>query len=393
LFLYYRIIEWWAGAALSGLLNRNGELFVKITHIEPMLIALPYEHGAPKPTLSTAATRTLMDAVYLRVDTDEGITGWGEAFGFGSCPITLQAAKIVVAPMAIGRDPTDVASLMGELHRRFQSMALNGPVRYALSGLDIALWDIAGKIAGQPIHRLLGGDGSRTRLPVYASLLRTQNPIDVAKISAEAASRGYRHIKLHERTIEEVAAARDAVGNDIALMLDTNCHWGPEQAIQMARDLEAYDLMWLEEPVFPADDFDALARIRLDGGIPIAAGENLGTLNDLCRIVEAGAVDYVQPDVTKFGGITEMWKAVQFAADTDVAFEPHSPFYGPGLIATQHIVAAMEADAMCEFYFCDLAASPMGDAIKSVDGFMNVPQGPGLGVDVDEQVIAEYRIG
>jgi D-galactarolactone cycloisomerase len=366
---------------------------MKITHIEPMLIALPYDHGAPKPTLSTGAPRTLMDAVYVRVDTDEGITGWGEAFGFGSCPITLEAARIVVAPLAVGRDPTDIATLMSDLHRRLQSMALNGPVRNALSGLDIALWDIAGKIAGQPIHRLLGGDGRRTRLPVYASLLRMQNPAHVAKVSAEAASRGYRHIKLHERTIEEVAAARDAVGPDVALMLDTNCHWDVEQAIQMARGLQPYDLTWLEEPVSPADDFDALARIRREGGIPVAAGENLGTLNELRRMVAAGAVDFVQPDVTKFGGITEMWKAVQFCAGQPVAFEPHSPLYGPGLIATQHIVAAMEADAMCEFYFCDLGASPMGDAINSVDGFMAVPQGPGLGVEVDEQVIDQYRIG
>jgi L-alanine-DL-glutamate epimerase-like enolase superfamily enzyme len=366
---------------------------VKITHIEPMLIGLPYDHGAPKPTLSTGATRTLMDAVYIRVDTDEGITGWGEAFGFGSCPITLEAARIMVAPMAVGRDPTDVAAFMGDLHRRLQSMALNGPVRYALSGLDIALWDIAGKKAGQPIHHLLGNKGGRDRVPVYASLLRTQNPAHVAKICAEATSRGYRHIKLHERTIEEVAAARDAVGANVALMLDTNCHWSPDEAIQMAQDLRQYDLTWLEEPVYPADDFDALARIRREGGIPVAAGENLGTLNDLRRIVGAGAVDFVQPDVTKFGGITEMWKAVEFTADQPVAFEPHSPLYGPGLIATLHILAAMEADAMCEFYFCDLGASPMGDAILAVDGFMAVPQGPGLGIEVDERVIETYRIG
>ena len=366
---------------------------MKITHIEPMLIALPYDHGAPKPTLSTGATRTLMDAVYIRVDTDAGITGWGEAFGFGSCPITLEAARIMVAPLALGRDPTDIATLMDDLLRRLQSMALNGPVRYALSGLDIALWDIAGKIAGQPIHRLLGGEGTRTRLPVYASLLRMQNPAYVAKVSAEVASRGYRHIKLHERTVEDVAVARDAVGASLALMLDTNCHWNPDDAVDMARRLRDYDLMWLEEPVSPADDFEALARVRRDGGIPVAAGENLGTLNDLKRMVAAGAVDFVQPDVTKFGGITEMWKAVQFAADQDVTLEPHSPLYGPGLVATQHIVAAMEADAMCEFYFCDLAASPMGDAIRSVDGFMAVPQGPGLGVEVDEQVIEKYRIG
>jgi L-alanine-DL-glutamate epimerase-like enolase superfamily enzyme len=364
---------------------------MKITHIEPMLIELPYEHGAPKPMLGTGATRTMMDAVYIRVDTDEGITGWGEAFGFGACRIAHAAAKMVVAPLAIGRDPTDVSALMADLHHRLQGMSLNGPVRFALSGLDIALWDIAGKIAGQPIHRLLGGKGKRTRIPVYASLMRMQNAADVAKVSAEAAARGYRHIKLHERTVEAVAAAREAVGPDVALMLDTNCSWSPDEAVEMARRMQDHDLFWLEEPVSPPDDFDGLARVRRDGGIAVAAGENLGTLNDFRRILDAGAVDFVQPDVTKMGGITEMWKAVAVAAEREANLEPHSPLYGPGLVATQHVVAAMAADAMCEFYFCDLGASPMGDAILSVDGFMSVPEGPGLGVDIDEQVIQRYR--
>jgi L-alanine-DL-glutamate epimerase-like enolase superfamily enzyme len=365
---------------------------MKITHIEPMLIALPYEHGAPKPALGSGAIRTMMDAVYIRVDTDEGITGWGEAFGFGGCAIALEAAKIIVAPMAIGRDPTDIPALMTDLFRRVQGMALNGPVRFALSGLDIALWDIAGQIAGQPIHRLLDGDGKRTRIPAYASLLRTQNTTHVANISAEAAARGYRHIKLHEKTVEEVAAARNAVGPDVALMLDTNCHWSPDDAVEAARRLQEHDLMWLEEPVSPPDDFDGLKRVRREGGLPIAAGENLGTVNDLKRIIEANAVDFVQPDVTKLGGITEIWKAVEFAACQGAVLEPHSPLYGPGLIATQHVIAAMRQDAMCEYYFCDLGASPMGDAILATDGFMDVPMGPGLGVEIDLSVIERYRI-
>ena len=366
---------------------------MKIIHVEPMLIALPYEHGAPKPTLGSGAVRTLMDAVYMRVDTDEGVTGWGEAFGFGACAITLEAAKIVVAPLAVGRDPTDIPALMADLHHRLHGMALNGPVRFALSGLDIALWDIAGKMAGQPIHRLLGGDGTRARVPAYASLLRTQDSVHVANLSADAASRGYRHIKLHERTVEEVAAARQAVGPDVALMLDTNCHWSTAEAIEAAKRMREHDLMWLEEPVSPPDDFQGLKQVRDEGGIPVAAGENLGTFNDLRRMVDAGAVDFVQPDVTKLGGISEIWKAVEFAAERGAALEPHSPLYGPGLIATQHVIAAMKQDALCEYYFCDLGASPMGDAILATDGFMDVPTGPGLGVDVDLEVIERYRIG
>ena len=364
---------------------------MKITHVEAMLIELPYEHGAPKPALGTGAIRTMMDAVYIRVDTDEGITGWGEAFGFAACRIALAAARLVVAPLAIGRDPSDIPALMTDLDRRLRGMALNGPVRFALSGLDIALWDIAGKVAGKPIHRLLGGTGATTRIPAYASLLRMGTPEYVAKVSAAAAMRGYRHIKLHERTVETVAAAREAVGPGVSLMLDTNCTWTADEAVAMARRMEPFELAWLEEPVYPPDDFEALARVRRDGGIPVAAGENLGTVNDVRRIADAGAVDIVQPDAARIGGITEIWKAAAVARSRGMRFEPHSPLYGPGLVATLHVIAALPTAAMCEFYYCDLGASPMGDAITVRDGYMRVPEGPGLGVDVDQQVIERYR--
>ena len=366
---------------------------MKITHIEPILVELPYEHGAPKPSHGSGRVRTMMEAVYLRVDTDAGVTGWGEAFGFAACPITLEAVRLVVAPMAVGREADDIAALMTDLFRRTQGMSLNGPVRFALSGLDIALWDIAGKVAGQPIHRLLGGDGARKRLPTYASLLRIGTPDDVSRVAGAAVERGYRHIKLHERTVEAVAAARDAVGPDVELMLDTNCTWSVDEAIDMAHRLQPYDLAWLEEPVTPPDDFAGLARVRRDGGIPVAAGENLGTLNDVERIIDAEAVDIVQPDAAKIGGITEIWKAVELAEIRGVRVEPHSPLYGPALIATLHVIAAMRTEAMCEFFYCDLGASPMGDAIVAQDGFMAVPQGPGLGVEIDEDLIARYRAG
>ncbi len=332
-----------------------------------------------------------MAAVYLRVDTDEGISGWGEAFGFGACRIVHAAAKMVVAPLVVGEAADDISSLMGELHRKLQSMALNGPVRFALSALDIALWDILGKVSGQPIHRLLNSECRRTELPVYASLMRMQKPDYVAKVSRDALERGYRHIKLHEQTIECVAAARNAIGSDMALMLDTNCSWEADHAIDMANKLRDQDLFWLEEPVSPPDDFEGLARVQTEGGIPVAAGENLGTFHEFCRLADSNSIEYLQPDVTKFGGITELWKAVRYAERIGIKLEPHSPLYGPGLIATQHIVAAMKTEAMIEFYYCELGESPMGDAIYAKDGFMSVPDGPGLGVDIDTAVIEKYR--
>ena len=364
---------------------------MKITHIEPILIELPYEHGAPKPLLRSGTPRTMMDAVYLRVDTDEGISGWGEAFGFGACRIAHAAAGMVVAPLAIGQEADDIAALMRDLQGKLQSMALNGPVRFALSALDIALWDIAGKIAGEPIHRLLNPESQKKQLPVYASLMRMQDGKNVAKVSADAVGRGFRHIKLHERTLDCVSAARDAIGPDTALMLDTNCACSVETAIEQAKRMVDQNLLWLEEPISPPDDYGGLAEVQKEGGIPIAAGENLGSYHDFCRMAEQPDIGYLQPDVTKFGGITEMWKAVKHSEENKCRLEPHSPLYGPGLIATQHIVAAMHEEAMVEFYYCNLGASPMGEGIYAVDGFMTVPEGPGLGIDIDLAIIEKYR--
>jgi D-galactarolactone cycloisomerase len=284
---------------------------------------------------------------------------------------------------------------MTELYRRTQGMSLKGPVRHALSGLDIALWDIKGKAEGKPIWKLLGGDGMRKQIPVYASLLRTGNPDDVVRLCTSATQRGYRHIKLHERNekvIEAVARARKTVGSDIDLMLDTNCAWLADEVMEKARALLPYDLKWLEEPVYPPDDFAMLARIRQEIGIPLAAGENLGTVQEFGRMLDAGAVDYIQPDVSKFGGICEMMKAVDVAQKRGAFFAPHSPIFGPGLISTLHIAAAMKAESLCEYYYCDLAESPMGDWAIPRDGFFRVPGGPGLGIEVDEDVIARRRL-
>ncbi|MGE3644551.1 MAG: mandelate racemase/muconate lactonizing enzyme family protein [Beijerinckiaceae bacterium] len=364
---------------------------MKIASIDSYLVAIPYEHGAPKPVLTAASGRQTQDAVYVRVETENGLTGWGEAFGFGACQMSHLAIGHVVAPLATGRDASDIPALMTSLFRATQGMSRNGPVAYALSGLDIALWDIAGKAAGKPVHAMLGG-ARRSRIPAYASLLRIGDPEYVAKVTRIALSRGYRHIKLHERTAEAVAAARAAAGPDIALMLDTNCTWDTETALAMCQKLRPYNLAWLEEPVYPPDDFAGLARLRKEGGIPVAAGENLGNVMDVRHCLEMGAVDVIQPDLAKMGGITEMMKAISLASAAGVRLELHSPLFGPALAASQHVLAAIPEETMCEFYFADLEANPMGAAGAPRDGFFDVPQGPGLGIEVDEKLLQSYAI-
>jgi L-alanine-DL-glutamate epimerase-like enolase superfamily enzyme len=364
---------------------------MKITRVEPIHLSLPFDHGAPSPKEGLGAGG-MLDIIMVRVDTDQGLTGWGEAFGHSSTPVTIAALNKVVAPLAVGRDPSDIAALMGDLWFRTRSMSRGGPVAFALSGLDIALWDLKGKAAGAPVWRLLGGT-PKTRVPAYASLLRL-GPEQVGKVAAAALARGYRHVKLHEHAVEAVAAARDAVGRDVALMLDTNCFWPTiADARAAARAMRPYDLAWLEEPIYPPDDFEGLAQLRRDRIAPIAAGENLGNVLDARRMTQAEAVDVAQPSLAKMGGISEVVKAIAEAGRNGARVVLHSPYSGPGLVATVHVIAAGHGEMLCEHRYGDLAARPLGDWTEAQDGHLRVPDGPGLGLDIDLDAIARYRVG
>jgi D-galactarolactone cycloisomerase len=363
---------------------------MKITGVEPILIAVPYEHGGPKP-MRPSGPWTHMETLFVRIDTDARITGWGEAFGFAASPLTREAITRAVAPLCVGREFTDVPSLMTDLARKLHAMGRHGPVSFALAGIDIALWDILGKAQGVPVHRLLGG-ATRDRIPTYASLLRYGKGDLVARYTQEAIARGYSAVKLHEHLIETIARGREAAAPDIKIMVDTNCAWPPDEALAMARKLKAYDLYWLEEPVDPVDDYDTMARIRRETEMTVAAGENIGHAGEARYAIELGALDIFQPSITKIGGILAMRKAIDVAKKRGVHIMPHSPYFGPGLIATLHVIAADLPDSMCERFYCELAATPLGDAIVARDGHMNVPQGPGLGIDLDEDVIGRYRV-
>jgi len=366
---------------------------MKITKVEPIFVGIPYDHGAPKPQRHGIGAWDVQPILFVKVETDAGITGWGEAFSHASTPVTRTAISEIVAKLAVGRDPTDIAALMADLTRMTQSMARSGPVQFALSGLDIALWDIAGKVAGQPVWRLLGGKEHKPTIPAYASLFRLGTPEYVARVAANAKARGYRHIKLHEHSVETVAAARAAIGPDVSLMVDTNCYWdNPDAIIAVCKALEPYNIAWLEEPLYPADAYDVMARIRRAERVPLAAGENLGNYNDVRWIADAKAVDVVQPSVAKIGGITELVRALAYLKDRGIRAVPHSPFLGPALVAAIHVIASMPDDIWCEHRFCDLEASPLGDAVVSREGRLPVPDRPGLGFEVDMSVIEKYRV-
>jgi len=360
-----------------------------IHSITPIALDLPFEVGGPKSQFAGRPRQMAM--LLVRVETDDGIVGWGEAFGYAVWPVTRTAIEKLIVPMALGKNEDDIAGVMDDLQRKLHIVGRTGPVVYALSGLDIALWDIAGKKAGKPLSALLGG-ARRTRLPAYASLVRYADVALVAKNSQAALERGYQAIKLHEIDPVQVKAARDAIGPDVKLMMDTNCPWTVEEALAIAAQVRPYDLHWFEEPVYPPEDFTGLARVRREGGIAVSAGENAMSPMDFRAMFQAGAVDVAQPSVTKIGGVSEMMRIARLAREHGVTLVPHSPYFGPGLLASMHMAAAFEHETMIEYSFVQLGASPLGDAIALSDGHVAVPTGPGLGRDPDAAIIARYKV-
>ena len=360
---------------------------MKITAVESILLTVPYRTGGGLQSIAGRPSAGL-NILAIRLETDQGISGWGEAFGHGVCPATKIAFDTLVAPLLIGRDPSGIDALMRELQQTLHLFGRSGAVMYALSGVDIALWDIAGKIAEKPLYALLGGQ-SRP-LAAYASLLRCSGPQAVARECARALDQGYSQIKLHEITVPAVSAARDVIGPDVLLMMDTNCPWTVDEALAMAGRLRPFDLHWLEEPVWPPEDHAGLAQVRA-AGTRIAAGENAAGLIEFRRAFELGALDVAQPSVTKIGGISAMRNIAALAQGAAVRLVPHCPYFGPGFIASLHLTAALPVDTPIERLFVDLEASPFGDWVDIKDGTMRVPQGPGLGADPDPALIARYR--
>jgi D-galactarolactone cycloisomerase len=363
---------------------------VKITRIELHLIRVPFDMGAA-PTAFAGMSWTSVDSLFVRVCTDAGLDGWGEGWGHPACPTTCTALTTLVGPALIGRNATERAALMSELFHRFHIHGRSGAVVHALSAIDIALWDLAGKIASAPICTLLGGQPRE--LTAYASLLRYAEPALVAAAAERALSKGFLHLKLHEVRMDTVRAARTACGPDVWLALDTNCPWTVSESIARARELEPLRLAWLEEPVWPPEDHGGLARVRASTCMPIAAGENVASIHDLHAMLQAGAIDICQPSVIKFGGISAVVEAATLAKAHSVDYVPHCFYFGPGYVASLHLAAALAPTTAFELFFGDLEASPYHDAVRAKQGKITVPNGPGLGLEPDMDVVNRYRLG
>jgi L-alanine-DL-glutamate epimerase-like enolase superfamily enzyme len=359
-----------------------------ITAIDTITLRIPLDIWAPAP-MAQGVPRTHVESLYVRVTTRGGVVGWGESFGTGRLMV-IAAFDNWIRRLIVGQSATD-KELILRIERMLLSLSRSGPLAHALAGLDIALWDIRGKLAGVPVSTLLGG-AKRTRIECYASLLQYYgNPEYIKRNTGRALERGFRQIKLHERTPEAVAAAREVTGPDIPLMVDTNCAWTPAEAEAAVAAMAPHKPYWVEEPIYPPEDFEALAKLRASTGVPVAIGENATSLRDFRRMVTIGRADYVQPSIVKLG-ITAMAKVAAEVEKAGALCVPNAFYLGPAFLAVLHCLAAKDKESPLERMFADFGATPFAKTVPIIDGGVEIPKNPGLGADPEDDLIAQFRV-
>jgi len=375
---------------------------VKITDVEAIVLR--------QAEVNEGIADGSQDDLVVRIHTDEGITGIGEV---DSSPELVQA--LVQAPSShavavslrdvlIGEDPLDVERLWQKMYRGLIYFGRRGIAIHAISGLDIALWDIKGKALGKPIHELLGTQ-HRDRVRAYASMLMPDTPAEVTAAVTALVEQNFTAVKLGwgplgkdaELDVALAAAAKAAGGDGVEIMIDSGLGYVADAAtaIEVAREYERLGIYWMEEP-FEPDEYEAYAELADTVDLRITAGEQDATWWGFRELIDRAHVDLVQPDVTRCGGITETLRIAELAYSRGVATVPHAWKSGIIKAASLHCNAVMPDGIWQEYCVAD---TPIAKTLTvqrlpiEADGYVAVPTTPGLGVDIDEDVLESLRVG
>lgn len=347
--------------------------------------------------------------LFLKIETDEGISGWGEPVIEGKAS-TVKAAVDELMEMLIGKDPQHIEDLWNLMYRG--GFYRGGPILMsAIAGIDQALWDIKGKYYDAPVYQLMGGK-VRDRIKVY-SWIGGDRPADVANAAKKALSFGFTAIKMNgtdemmyvdsyqkiDMVLKRVAMIREAVGNQLEIGIDFHGRLHKPMAKVLAKELEQFHPMFIEEPVLPENN-EALREIAAHTSIPIATGERMFSRWHFKQLLMEGYADIIQPDVSHAGGITECKKILSMAEAFDVAAAPHCPL-GPIALA-----ACLQLDATCHNAFIQEQSlgihynegSDLLDYLKEKkvfdyeSGYVKIPDGPGLGIEIDEEFVQQQAL-
>lgn len=391
---------------------------MRITEVRTIAVECPL----PQPVFDANYVMASKPALLVEVETDQGLTGLGEAAHFGG-PLSTTRAIVEgeLREHVLGEDPREIERLWARMHQRSYKHARGGAVIAAMSGIDIALWDLRGKMAGMPLWRLLGG--YRRRVPAYATggfyaegkgvrelvdemegYVRHGFRAVKMKVGRNSAVEGSPLREMAHRGVAEVSVAgdlarvravRDAVGPDVRLMVDANGAFDVPTAVRMGRAMEPLDVYWYEEPVSP-DDPGGSARVAAQVAIPVAGYETCSYGRWAFRdYITIGAVHVVQPDVAWAGGLTESLKVAALAQAWNLPLAPHIHGSAVAVAAAVHLLGALPNGSLAEMVFpahplmAELAREPL---VVDGRGEIELPDRPGLGIDLDPKVVSRYRV-
>lgn len=378
---------------------------MKIIDIVPYVLSTPLE----EPFSFSQGRVDKRSAMVVEVATDEGVTGWGESLCHGLQPPEVAASfvEFCFKPMLVGRDPFDVEVLWEEMYNRTRPFG-GGAAVNAMSGIDIALWDVIGRYLEQPVHKLLGGAFRSEVTPYATGFYRREgeNPLEVgAEEARRHVSEGFGAMKLKvgfgvEADIEYVHTIREAVGPDVRIMADANCAYDVPATRRLLLECRDARIHFFEEPLAP-EDLEGYKSIRNLTETYVAAGENLFGKIGYRHWVSEGALDILQPDLCSSGGFTECKKIAAIAQAWNTAVVPHVWGTGIGLAASLQFIATLPPTPLSSnpeepMFEYDRSSHPFREdlirgAISTVNGKVPIPQGPGVGVEVDRMVLERYR--
>jgi D-arabinonate dehydratase len=361
---------------------------MKITDVRAIPIRVPQRMKYDPPA---TGFRTESDShVLIKVETDESLTGIGEAWRLTPRAVATFIDE-ALKPRLLGEDPRQIEMLWRKLYFGTFRYGRKGMVLNAISGIEIALWDVVGKYRELPVYEMLGG-ACWDHIRAYASLPPYARSVDAAADAVALAEEGYHLIKLHQRDLDSIEATRNAIGPNVELAVDVNGAWTPWQATDAARSMEPYNVRWLEEPIYPMDDYESLAWIRHRSDVSIAAGENEYTHFGFKQLIASGAADLLQPDVVKAGGLLICRKILALAEAWNLSLIPHSFYYGPAVAATAHFVLANPLSNEMEINTTPIETSFMQPTYRPVNGILSVPEAPGLGIELDETCLEQNQM-
>lgn len=364
--------------------------------------AVPLQAKVNAPVKFGFGSHPVFSMTLVRVVTEDGLTGYGEAVTRRAPQMTVSAVQDLLAPLLVGQDARNIEGLwlrmMNEMRRWGHT---KGVVVEAISGVDVAIWDAVSRFYDMPAWRLMAGAG-REVLPCYASSIYIADEDESCRQATELVGRGFRRIKVKvgrgaadgglNADIASLRCVRDVVGADIELVADANGAYDASDALLVARAMEPLDIRWFEEPV-PADDIGGYRRLRAATSVPLARGETDFGVLDLAPLVAADLVDVLQPDLGRCGGLTGARQIATLALGANKKYAPHTGFSG-GLsqLAALHAAAAAPVLDMVEYMIID---NPLRDLFldpypECVDGMLRMPSGPGLGLTPDEAKLKQF---